>query len=211
MSRRKLIAWADVYVENFTVGAVDRLGIGYDVARKLNPAIIMASSCLMGQTGPARDFAGFGYHAAAIAGFFEITGWPDRPPAGPWSAYTDIIAPRFLLLGIMGALEHRRRTGEGQYIDISQMESALQYLAPQLIDFNLSGHAVSRNGNRSETAAHTTRIPAPATTSGAPSPSRPMRSGTPCGVQWATRSGPQTAVRSSAGANRRPGRDRCPP
>ncbi len=150
---RKLIAWADVYVENFTVGAVDRLGIGYDVARTLNPAIIMASSCLMGQTGPARDFAGFGYHAAAIAGFFEITGWPDRPPAGPWSAYTDIIAPRFLLLGVMAALEHRRRTGHGQYIDISQMESALLYLAPQLIDFNLSAHAVTRNGNRAETAA----------------------------------------------------------
>jgi len=149
----RLIAWADVYVENFTVGTVDALGIGYDAARALNPSIIMASSCLMGQTGPAKDFSGFGYHAAAIAGFFEITGWPDRPPAGPWSAYTDIVAPRFLLLGILGALEHRKRTGRGQYIDISQMESALLYLAPQLIDFNVSGHSVSRNGNRSLTAA----------------------------------------------------------
>ncbi len=150
---RKLIAWADVYIENFTVGTVDSLGIGYDVARALNPSIIMASSCLMGQTGPAKDFAGFGYHAAAIAGFFEVTGWPDRPPAGPWSAYTDIIAPRFLLLGILGALDHRRRTGQGQYIDISQMESALLYLAPQLIDYNLTGRTVTRNGNRSPGAA----------------------------------------------------------
>jgi benzylsuccinate CoA-transferase BbsF subunit len=150
---RKLIAWADVCVENFTVGTMDGLGIGYDVARSLNPSIIMASSCMMGQTGPAKDFAGFGYHAAAIAGFFDITGWPDRLPAGAWSAYTDIVAPRFLVAAIMAALDHRRRTGQGQYIDISQMESALLYLAPQLIDFNLSGHAVTRNGNRSETAA----------------------------------------------------------
>jgi crotonobetainyl-CoA:carnitine CoA-transferase CaiB-like acyl-CoA transferase len=150
---RKLIAWADVCVENFTVGTMDSLGIGYDAARTLNPSIIMASSCMMGQTGPARDFAGFGYHAAAIAGFFDLTGWPDRGPAGAWSAYTDIVAPRFLVAAIMSALDHRRRTGQGQYIDISQMESALLYLAPQLIDYNLTGHAVTRNGNRSETAA----------------------------------------------------------
>ncbi len=150
---RKLIAWADLYVENFTPGTVEDLGIGYEAARALNPSIIMASSCLMGQTGPARDFAGFGYHAASIAGFFELTGWPDKGPAGPWAAYTDILAPRFFLSAILGALDHRRRTGHGQYIDISQMESALTYLAPQLIDYDVSGRSVTRAGNRSETAA----------------------------------------------------------
>ena len=150
---RRLIAWADVYIESFTPGTMDDLGIGYETARSLNPSIIMVSTCLMGQNGPAAPFAGYGFHAGAIAGFYEVTGWPDMPPDGPWTAYTDGVAPRFLASIIMAALDHRRRTGQGQYIDASQMEMSLHFLAPQIIDFNVSGRMVSRNGNRSETAA----------------------------------------------------------
>ncbi len=150
---RRLIAWADVYIESFTPGTVDDLGIGYKTARSLNPSIIMASTCLMGQSGPAAAFAGFGYHAGAIAGFYEILGWPDRAPNAPWVAYTDTIAPRFLAATIMASLDHRRRTGQGQHIDAAQLETALHFLAPQIIDFNVSGRVVSRAGNRSETMA----------------------------------------------------------
>lgn len=150
---RRLIAWADVYIESFTPGTVDDLGIGYETARSLNPSIIMASTCLMGQSGPAAAFAGYGYHAGAIAGFYEILGWPDLAPDAPWVAYTDTIAPRFLAATIMAALDHRRRTGQGQHIDAAQMEMALQFLAPQIIDFNVSGRVVTRAGNRSETMA----------------------------------------------------------
>jgi len=150
---RRLIAWADVYIESFTPGTVDDLGIGPETARSLNPSIIMASTCLMGQSGPAAAFAGFGFHAGAIAGFYEVTGWPDLPPDGPWAAYTDGVAPRFLAATIMAALDHRRRTGQGQYIDASQMEMSLHFLAPQIIDFNVSGRVASRDGNRSETMA----------------------------------------------------------
>lgn len=150
---RRLIAWADVYIESFTPGTVDDLGIGYETARALNPSIIMASTCLMGQSGPAAAFAGYGYHAGAIAGFYEILGWPDRPPDAPWVAYTDTIAPRFLAATIMAALDHRRRTGAGTYIDAAQLEMAVHFLAPQIIDFNVSGRVVSRNGNRSDTMA----------------------------------------------------------
>ena len=149
----RLIAWADLYIESFTPGTVDGLGIGYEKARALNPSIIMASTCLMGQTGPAASFAGFGFHAGAIAGFYEVTGWPDLPPDGPYIAYTDTIAPRFLAATIMAALDHRRRTGQGQYIDASQLEMSLHFLAPQTIDFRVSGRTVSRDGNRSTTAA----------------------------------------------------------
>ncbi len=149
----RLISWADVCLESFTPGTADKLGIGYETARGLNPSVIMASTCLMGQTGPAADFAGFGFHAGAIAGFYEITGWPDLPPDGPWTAYTDTVAPRFLAAIMMAALDHRRRTGEGQHIDASQLEIALHYLAPQIIDYGVSGRMVSRAGNRSETAA----------------------------------------------------------
>jgi crotonobetainyl-CoA:carnitine CoA-transferase CaiB-like acyl-CoA transferase len=150
---RRLIAWADVYVESFTPGTVDDLGIGYETARALNPSIIMASTCLMGQSGPAAAFAGYGYHAGAIAGFYEILGWPDRAPDAPWVAYTNTIAPRFLAATIMAALDHRRRTGQGERIDAAQLEMAVQFLAPQIIDFNASGRVVSRNGNRSDTVA----------------------------------------------------------
>ncbi len=150
---RRLISWADVYLESFTPGAIDSLGIGYETAKSLNPSLIMASTCLMGQTGPLSGFAGFGFHAGAIAGFYEITGWPDLPPDGPWTAYTDTVAPRFLAAIIMAALDHRRRTGEGQYIDAGQLEMSLHFLAPQIMDYGLSGRIVSRQGNRSDTAA----------------------------------------------------------
>ena len=91
--------------------------------------------------------------SGAAAGFYEITGWPDLPPDGPWAAYTDGVAPRILSSTIMAALDHRRRTGQGQFIDAGQMEMALQFLAPQLIDFDVNGRTVTRNGNRSELAA----------------------------------------------------------
>ncbi len=150
---RRLISWADVYIESFTPGTVDGLGIGYETARSLNPSVIMASTSLMGQTGPARSVAGFGYHAGAIAGFYEVTGWPDAPPDGPWFAYTDTIAPRVLASTLMAALDHRRRTGQGQYIDACQLEMSLHFLAPQIIDFNVSGRTVTRAGNHSDTMA----------------------------------------------------------
>ncbi|HEY7294260.1 MAG TPA: CoA transferase, partial [Dehalococcoidia bacterium] len=97
--------------------------------------------------------AGYGTHAAAISGFVELTGWPDRAPAGPYAAYTDFIAPRFLATSLMAALDHRRRTGEGQYIEQSQMEAALHFLAPQLLEYQVSGALPGRMGNESPDAA----------------------------------------------------------
>ncbi|MBK7329549.1 MAG: CoA transferase [Dehalococcoidia bacterium] len=144
---KQLLAWCDGAFESFTPGTMADLGLGYDVAKALNPEIIMVSTCLMGQTGPARSLAGFGYHAAAIAGFYEITGWPDRSPAGPFTAYTDVIAPHFLVATVAAALDHHRRTGEGQYIEQSQMEAALHFLAPELVEYQLSGAIPRRAGN----------------------------------------------------------------
>ena len=146
---KRLISWADVFIESFTPGTVDSLGIGYETARQLNPSIVMASTCLMGQTGPAAAFSGYGFHAASIAGFYETTGWPDLAPDGPWTAYTDAVSPRILAATIMAALDHRRRTGQGQYIDASQLEMSLHFLSPQIIDYGANGRGVTRNGNRS--------------------------------------------------------------
>jgi len=150
---KRLLAWCDVALDSFTAGTMADFGLGYDVARELNPSIIMASTCLLGQTGPAARLGGYGYHAAAVSGFFEITGWNDRPPAGPFNAYTDTIAPRFLATTLMAALDHRRRTGEGQFIDQAQMESALHFLGPELLGVQVSGVSPRRAGNESPFAA----------------------------------------------------------
>ena len=150
---RRLVAWADVFVESFAPGAIGRMGLDYAEVKKLNPGIVMISTCLMGQTGPARSLAGYGYHTAAIAGFYGITGWPDRPPCGPWIAYTDTIAPRFVTTILAAALDHRRRTGEGCFVDLAQLEASLHFLGPELLDLQVSGRAATRLGNRSPHAA----------------------------------------------------------
>jgi benzylsuccinate CoA-transferase BbsF subunit len=85
--------------------------------------------------------------AAAVSGWFNVTGWPDRPPCGPFGAYTDYVSPRFLLVAVLAALEHRRRTGEGQYIDISQAEASLHLLAPAVLDYTVNGRVAGRQGN----------------------------------------------------------------
>ena len=86
--------------------------------------------------------------AAAITGFYELTGWPDRSPAGPYLAYTDGVSPRFMLASLIGAIKHRRKTGEGQHIDVSQAEAAIHLLAPAIIEHELTGNTWQRMGNR---------------------------------------------------------------
>ncbi len=142
-----LVAWADVLTESFSPKAMARWGLGYDELQAVNPQLVMFSSCLMGQTGPMRNYAGFGTMAAAIAGFYPVTGWPDRIPAGPFTAYTDYISPKLAVVLILAALRERNRTGEGCYVDFAQLEGALHFLAPQMLDEELHGRTADRNGN----------------------------------------------------------------
>jgi benzylsuccinate CoA-transferase BbsF subunit len=134
-----LVRWADVVCEAYSPKAMRGWGFDYESLRAIKPGLIMLSTCLMGQTGPLARFAGFGNLAAAMCGFYKLVGWPDRPPSGPFSAYTDYIAPRFGLVALMAALIHRRRTGEGQYIDQAQAESALHFLTAPILDSVGSG------------------------------------------------------------------------
>jgi crotonobetainyl-CoA:carnitine CoA-transferase CaiB-like acyl-CoA transferase len=143
-----LIDWADVIMESFSPKAMASWGLSYEAIRRRRPDIVMTSSCLMGQSGPLRLLAGFGTMAAAISGFFYPVGWPDRHPTGPFSAYTDYTSPRWLVASVMAALEHRRATGEGQYVDLSQAEAAVHLLTPALLDFSLNGRIWERAGNR---------------------------------------------------------------
>jgi crotonobetainyl-CoA:carnitine CoA-transferase CaiB-like acyl-CoA transferase len=144
---RDLVRWADVVTESFSPNVMRAWGLDYAALQQVKPDIIMVSTCLMGQSGPFAQFAGFGNLAAAISGFFSLTGWPDRPPAGPFGAYTDYVAPRFTAVAILAALEYRRRTGQGQYIDQSQAESALHFLTPALLDYTVHGRSQERVGN----------------------------------------------------------------
>ncbi len=142
-----LVRWADVVTESFAPRAMRGFGFTYDELRAVKPDTIMASSCLFGQTGTYANLAGYGTMAAAMSGFFGITGWPDRPPCGPYGAYTDYISPRFFLAAVLAAVDHHRRTGEGQYIDVAQLEASLHALAPALLDYTVNGHVRERRGN----------------------------------------------------------------
>jgi crotonobetainyl-CoA:carnitine CoA-transferase CaiB-like acyl-CoA transferase len=142
-----LVRWADVVTDSFSPKAMKAWDLDYPQLRKIKPDIIMISSCLMGQTGPLARFAGFGNLAAALCGFYNLVGWPDRTPSGPFSAYTDYIAPRFGLAALMAALIHRKLTGEGQYIDQAQAESALQFLTVPIVDNAVNGSAYNPVAN----------------------------------------------------------------
>ncbi len=142
-----LVKWCDVLTESFSPKAMENWGLTYDVLREVNPRLVMFSSCLMGQTGPMRMYAGFGTMAAAIAGFYPVTGWPDRIPAGPFTAYTDYISPKLGVMLILSALAKRDRTGHGQHIDFAQMEGALHFLATELADEEINGRTAGRAGN----------------------------------------------------------------
>jgi benzylsuccinate CoA-transferase BbsF subunit len=143
-----LVRWADVVMEAFSPGTIASFGLDYESLRKIKPDLIMLSTCIFGQSGPLSGFAGYGSLAAAISGFYFMTGWPDRPPAGPYNAYTDTVVPRFVLISLLAALDHRRRTGEGCYIDQSHIETALHFLAPAVLDYTVNARAPVRAGNR---------------------------------------------------------------
>src|SRR5262249_30748853 len=142
-----LVRWADVVCESFSPKAMRAWKLDYESLRVVKPDLIMLSSCLMGQTGPMSGFVGFGNMAAAVSGFYNLCGWPDRPPSGPFGAYTDYVAPRFGAAALLAALDYRKRTGKGQYIDQSQAESALHFLAPALLDCAANGRMNQGLGN----------------------------------------------------------------
>jgi crotonobetainyl-CoA:carnitine CoA-transferase CaiB-like acyl-CoA transferase len=153
VARKLIVEWADVVVDSFTPRVMPGWGLAYDDLSKTRPDLIMLSTCMQGQTGPYRDYAGFGDQGAALSGFFMLNGWPDRDPATPNGAYTDMATPHFGAAALLAALEYRARTGRGQHIDLSQIESGVQFLSPQVLDYTVRGHVPERMANRSLRAA----------------------------------------------------------
>lgn len=145
---RRLVGWADIVIETFTPGVMEKWGLSYEDLRKIKADIIMASSSLEGQTGPYVSHRGYGMISASMTGWFDLTGWPDGEPLGPYSAYSDFIGWNYLLISILAALDYRDRTGKGQYIDQSHIESGVHFLATALLDYNVNGRVATRMANR---------------------------------------------------------------
>ena len=150
--RRLIVEWADAVAENYAPRAMANFGLDYESLTKLKPDLVMISACLNGQTGPHRDYPGFGGQGAALSGWNWVTGWPDREPVGPFGTITDSLAPRYVAAALAAGIHHRRRTGLGTFIDISQVETGLYALSPWLVDFSTYNTIGMRNGNRSATA-----------------------------------------------------------
>jgi crotonobetainyl-CoA:carnitine CoA-transferase CaiB-like acyl-CoA transferase len=145
-----LAAWADVVVESFSPGRMARWGLGQEQLRAHNPRLIVVSSSLMGQTGPHAALAGYGSTGASLSGFQNLVGPPDELPVGTFGPYTDYIAPRLALVALLAALEQRERTGQGCYIDVSQVESGVFFLSPALARYVADGTVARRRGNADE-------------------------------------------------------------
>lgn len=150
---KKLVAWADVVVENFTAGTMEKWGLGYEELRQVKPDIVMVRSCNQGQTGPHASHPGLGFMLVGLTGFLHFTGWPDGDPTPLPVAYTDLIAPRFAVVALLAALDHRRRTGQGQCIDLAQLEAGLHFISPPLLDYVVNEREGGRKGNTDPCAA----------------------------------------------------------
>ncbi|HEY5896120.1 MAG TPA: CoA transferase [Burkholderiales bacterium] len=144
---RRLVAGSDVVIENMRPGVMARIGLGFETLKSLNPALIMLSSCNMGQTGPRADTPGFGSQLTALAGMANLTGVHDGPPMLLYGPYIDFIASTLGAVAVLAALEQRRATGKGAYLDVSQYESGLLFLAGELFDYHTSGRVAGRVGN----------------------------------------------------------------
>ena len=139
--------WADVVLKSFTPGVLETLHLGYSDLSQRNDRIIMASTSLLGQTGPyAQGTSGVGTMGAAMSGATHQIGWPDREPAGPWGPWTDAVTPRFIVASILAALHRRSRTGQGCYIDVAQAEAGIQFMLPAYYEYAANGTIPQRRG-----------------------------------------------------------------
>ncbi len=150
---KMLIPLADVVIENFSPGTVEKWGLGYNDLVKIKPDIIMVSLSICGQTGPYASQGGFGMQADALSGFCDLTGWEDSMPSMFQGLFGDTLVAALALCATMAAIDCRRTTGKGQHLDLSQIEAAAFFLGPLFLDFSINGRLASRVGNRHPWAA----------------------------------------------------------
>jgi len=146
---KRLIENADLVTNNFTPGVMEKLGLGYDVVRSISGRIVYAAMSMQGASGPDKGDLGYGLTITAVTGFQHMTGLPDRQPAGTGTNYPDHIPnPGHAAFAILAALRHQRRTGQGQQIDVAQIEPTLCMIGPALMNYTVNGVIENRQGNR---------------------------------------------------------------
>ena len=138
---KKLVGWADIVVENFVPGTLTKFDLDYEHIKKIKPEIIMFSSSGQGQDGPFARIPITGNWLVALSGFSYFSSWPDKNNVQPFGPYTDFIAPRYSVAAILAALRYRDKTGKGQYIELSQLEAGVEFLAPYMMDYTVNGKA----------------------------------------------------------------------
>lgn len=154
---QKLATKADIVVENYKVGGLKKYGLDYDSLKALNSGLIYCSITGFGQTGPYANRAGYDFMIQAMGGMMSITGDSDENGGGPQKvgvAIADIMTGMYATIGILGALAHRDRTGEGQYIDLALLDCQIALLANHTSNYLVSGDIPKRHGN-----AHVSIVP----------------------------------------------------
>ncbi|MDX1383608.1 MAG: CoA transferase [Thermoanaerobaculia bacterium] len=149
---RRLANWADVVIDSFSPGTMDRFGLGWGTLSAERDDLIMLSTSLFASGGPLTPYVGFGQQAAAMVGLHAPTGWPDRAPAGPYGPYTDVIAPKFGITALAAAILERRRTGRGRRIELAQAETGIRFIEPLFLDEAVNGRTATARGMDSDTA-----------------------------------------------------------
>lgn len=150
---KQLVSLSDVVVENFSPPVMARLGLDYDVCRVIKPDIVYLSLSGYGATGPSRDFVSYGMQLQAFSGMGSLTGYADGPPRNLGTAVADTVGGLTGAFGILAALHHRRRTGEGQNIDVSQCEALAAFCPEAVLNYIMNGKIQGRVGNRDELMA----------------------------------------------------------
>ena len=145
---RRLVANGDVVVNNFAAGVMERLGFGYEQCRQLKPDIVMISLSGYGDTGPYSEYVAYGPAQAPLSGLSSLTGYKGWPPMHTGFSYADPNAGIHGAFAVMCALYHRAKTGEGQYLDMSQWECALDLIPEGILEYQMNGREPARNGNR---------------------------------------------------------------
>ena len=143
----KLVADADVFIENFKVGGLAKYGLDYETLRKINPRLIYLSLTGFGQTGPSAHKAGYDFMIQGLAGIMDLTGDPDGEPQKMGVAFADIFTGLYGVIGIQSALMVRDKTGKGQHIDVALLDCMSAVLANQALNYLVSGTPPTRMGN----------------------------------------------------------------
>jgi crotonobetainyl-CoA:carnitine CoA-transferase CaiB-like acyl-CoA transferase len=144
---KKLVARTDVLIENFRTGTMESFGLGYDVLQPINPRLIYCAVSVFGRSGPYKDKAGYEALMQAFSGVMSITGEPDGPPLRCGVSFLDLGTGMMAAYGVMNALFHRERTGQGQKLEVSLFETALSLMSYHAVGYLLEGHVPQRQGS----------------------------------------------------------------